>query len=564
VTSNRDDAVLLDSAGNVFVGLAAAATTTDALALRSVAPTDVTRSAAAQAAEVPTAAPPQFGQLALSLRNFDTGSSGACSPGQVLLAPAAPNVTYWPVRATPTAAIICVTAASGVWYAAALGTGNPDTPTGTWKYSHGGLVAEIRAPRSRGWDPAEDKKDFWFTEFHVADPFGAGELVPLACNGTAQHQQPTAVCAVMPPNRRPYFDPHHFEANPPARKSTNVNLWDAWSLRFAPLLSTGQFGVYDSADLVQAAFMFDRLSAVGVSFFITDNTNGLGCDFGNTYAATRALAALAARRNVGGFRNASKMYYALSVGVNPLGSPTDPATLHKMDAQLLTIWGDFLNATDAEAATIDGNSGGGGGGGGSSPCTGAELAAAAFRHPTTRKPVVVLYVEPSFEPLYDAYLRANASSVGNRFHIGYSDGNNWRPNLWGWMIDRSCGPPHSPAVPCGSVLPPTVDVGLRPGNNTMYISPAFAKTELDPATNTTYAAYAARDIGWYRSTFSVVAKACPVVLVVGGFNDYTEMNCWWPSECAECADAGTADDRDPFLFWNATVDGLAMVRQKCA
>ena len=200
-------------------------------------------------------------------------------------------------------------------------------------------------------------------------------------------------------------------------------------LDFSPLLSTGEFGTYDSADLVQARFMFDRLTALGVTFVIPDNTNGLGCDFGNTLAATKALAALAARYNAEPVRatgGATKMHVAQMVGVNPLGSPTDPATLGKMDAQLLDVWNMFYNSTDADAYAIDGNSG-------PAAASGAALAGAGYRHPVSGKPLVVLYVEPSFEPRYTAWLKANPASIGNRFHIGFSDGNNWRAGLYGWM-----------------------------------------------------------------------------------------------------------------------------------
>ena len=45
------------------------------------------------------------------------------------------------------------------------------------------------------------------------------------------------------------------------------------------------------------------------------------------------------------------------MGVNPLGPPTDPATLLKMEAQLLDVYRWFLNASDTDAAAIDGNDG---------------------------------------------------------------------------------------------------------------------------------------------------------------------------------------------------------------
>ena len=84
------------------------------------------------------------------------------------------------------------------------------------------------------------------------------------------------------------------------------------------------------------------------------------------------------------------------------------------------------NSTDADAYAIDGNSG-------PAAASGTALAGAGYRHPVSGKPLVVLYVEPSFEPRYTAWLKANPASIGNRFHIGFSDGNNWRAGLYGWM-----------------------------------------------------------------------------------------------------------------------------------
>lgn len=246
------------------------------------------------------------------------------------------------------------------------------------------------------------------------------------------------------------------------------------------------------------------------------------------------------------------MHVALSVGVNPLGSPTDPATPGKMDAQLLDVWNMFYNSTDADAYAIDGNSG-------PAAANGAALAGAGYRHPVSGKLLVVLYVEPSFEPRYTAWLKANPASIGNRFHIGFMDGNNWRAGLYGWMIDRSCGPPNTPDAPC-TLSPPGVDVGIRSSNETMYVSPAFSKNIQPSGGGKPYHAYAARDIGWYRSQFPVAAKACPALLIVGAFNDYSEMNGWWPSLCPTC---GTGEEADPYLFWNATIAGIAAVRGAC-
>ena len=90
----------------------------------------------------------------------------------------------------------------------------------------------------------------------------------------------------------------------------------------------------------------------------------------------------------------------------------------------------------------------------------------------------------------------------------------------------------------------------------MYISPAYAKGSQATGTKV----YAARDIDWYRSQFPVAAAQCPEQLIVGAFNDYTEMNAWWPSRCPDCR---TGEEDDPYLFWNATVAGLASVRRAC-
>ena len=44
--------------------------------------------------------------------------------------------------------------------------------------------------------------------------------------------------------------------------------------------------------------------------------------------------------------------------------------------------------------------------------------------------------------------QAKVSLLQHKFHVGYSDGNGWRDGLWGWMIDRSCGPPHNFTQAC--------------------------------------------------------------------------------------------------------------------
>jgi hypothetical protein len=92
----------------------------------------------------------------------------------------------------------------------------------------------------------------------------------------------------------------------------------------------------------------------------------------------------------------------------------------------------------------------------------------------------------------------------------------------------------------------------------MYISPAYAQGSQTSHPPTKV--YAARDIGWYRSQWPVVAHECPAQLIVGAFNDYTEMNSFWPSKCPHCK---TGEEEDPYLFWNATVQGLAAVFRAC-
>lgn len=218
-----------------------------------------------------------------------------------------------------------------------------------------------------------------------------------------------------------------------------------------------------------------------------------------------------------------------------------------MEAQLQIVYDELLNSTSTDVAAIDGN-------GGADGADKAALAAAFYRHPATKKPAVVLYVEPIFESMWDAYVQRTPHSIGRQFHVGYADGSNWRAGLWGWMIDRSCGPPHSAAVPCNETA--GVSAPIRRSNDTMYISPAYAQGS--PAANNKV--YAARDIDWYRSQFPVAAAQCPDQLIVGAFNDYTEMNSWWPSRCPQCR---TGEEKDPNLFWNATKQGLGEVRRAC-
>ena len=50
-------------------------------------------------------------------------------------------------------------------------------------------------------------------------------------------------------------------------------------------------------------------------------------------------------------------------------------------------------------------------------------------------------------------------------------------------------------------------------------------------------------------------------LIVGCVNDFAEANSWFPARCPRCQ---TGEQEDPRLFWDATLAGLALVRQKCA
>mmetsp|Transcript_25406 Transcript_25406/g.72350 ORF Transcript_25406/g.72350 Transcript_25406/m.72350 type:complete len:740 (-) Transcript_25406:329-2548(-) len=473
-----------------------------------------------------------------ALRNFTAARGADCSPDTIMI-----------MLPSSAAKVVCANAVSGTWYSADLLQSSALIEI--WKFSHGGQMGGAKAASSIGWAPGQRGWYRSYASFYLADPLGTGTLYPLACNATTQPEENTPRCCILPGSssaKPPYFDAAGFQKDAPALKSVNANLWQAWHLQYKPLLANGEYGEYDSADMYQARFMFDKLTAAGISFYISDNTNGLGSDFGNTIAATKALAALCARYNAE--RTSGKIYYALAVGVNPLGPFSDPATLPVMEVQLQQVWSMFLNASDQEVHAFDGNEG-------PTQIGAAELAAAAYRGPSG-KPLVVLYVEQGFEPLWNQWMQQNPESVGHRFHIGYADGNeNWRPGAYGWMIDRSCAPPHSPDKACSDT--PGIDVTIQPDKEVMYVSPAFAKFEKN-GQSPQYFAYAARDLDWYRSLFPIVAQTCPKQLVVGAFNDYTENNGWWPSKCPHCT---TGEEKDPMLFWNATIEGITMVRRTC-
>lgn len=186
--------------------------------------------------------------------------------------------------------LACASASSGYWYAGALNpaaqsvSSSPaPAPIFVWKYSHGGDMGGIIAPSSQGHHFGLAHPHI-YAGFHLARLCRGCAPSPLACNTSAQFEQQYATCCVLPsastPSRRAgsasSFDSKGFEKDAPALKSTNANLWQAWNLQHTPELHDGSWGEYDSADLQQASFMFSRLKGLGVSFYITDNTNGIG------------------------------------------------------------------------------------------------------------------------------------------------------------------------------------------------------------------------------------------------------------------------------------------------
>lgn len=316
----------------------------------------------------------------LVLKNFTSARIGdVCD--YTLLGPSAMALPSWLGDGVGIA--VCVTVDTGYWHASRLalssGGESHEWPVNTWKYSHGGSSSSILAPTTNGYPHAAGtpsrKLLVVHSDFFIADVVGDGTPRPLACN--ASHSLELDLrpgCFVMPPGDSINST---FETVAPALKSTNINLWQAWHLQFFPETYDGGWGGYDSADRRQARFIFDRLTSVGVQFFITDNTNGLGSDFGNTWDATKRMAIYAAEYNEEPGRDV-RIQYALSVGVNPLGSPTDPAVLGKMESQLMSVWQNFLNVTTNTLKYPGANA--------------AALAAAAYRHPVSGKPVVVLSV----------------------------------------------------------------------------------------------------------------------------------------------------------------------------
>ena len=138
----------------------------------------------------------------------------------------------------------------------------------------------ITAPRTQGWlqGSPQSRGHHRYSTFRLARMCPGCAAAPLACNITTQDGDGSPLCCVLPAAHTSTaansFDKQHFELNAPALKSTNANLWQAWHLQFSPQLHSGGFGYYDSADLAQATFMFKQLQSIGVSFYISDNTNG--------------------------------------------------------------------------------------------------------------------------------------------------------------------------------------------------------------------------------------------------------------------------------------------------
>ena len=136
--------------------------------------------------------------------------------------------------------------------------------------------------------------------------------------------------------------------------------------------------------------------------------------------------------------------------------------------------------------------------------------------------------------------------------------------MYGWTIDRSCAQVKSVSTACSTFTPngelcvDTVNstAPTRRSRDAMYVSPAFERLEAPPRGYV----YKARDVEWYQSQFAVAAEECPSQLIVGCANDYAEANSWFPSRCSRCK---TGEEKEPRLFWNATLARLALVRQKC-
>ena len=88
------------------------------------------------------------------------------------------------------------------------------------------------------------------------------------------------------------------------------------------------------------------------------------------------------------------LYYSIQIGVDCIGVWSDPSVLEKMENQFQSVWQMFLNATDSDVSSIQHNNNA------TTAINASELAAAAYRHPISNKPLIVLYAEPEFAPIW--------------------------------------------------------------------------------------------------------------------------------------------------------------------
>lgn len=149
------------------------------------------------------------GAVRLAYANF-TAPNGECSPAMAVPFSTAVLGSQRP----PTAAVACANVVTGYWYAAPISqpysSQSLSSPVVVWKYNHGGSMLGIKGPRPQGWG-ALGRTPYAYARFHVADPFGAGEPVPIACNLTSQGNAQTwssPRCLVMPPDNSRFFFAH--------------------------------------------------------------------------------------------------------------------------------------------------------------------------------------------------------------------------------------------------------------------------------------------------------------------------------------------------------------------
>lgn len=361
VTNDRvPDAVLLDSQGNVFVGVGSPA---------GFAPFQLGLSNFSAARGVP--------------ESLGTWHVDDCEPQELLLAESSPAVGTWlRQRGGGSAALVCVSA--GVWIVSGIDIKRPASeaaaPILNWKFAHGGIMGGAKPPRPTGWKGGENDL-FHYTSFHLADPVGSGSPAPLACNLTAQHYEHSPRCLIIPASSAPtardgFAQTVGVVEDAPAFSSTNVNEWDAWHVNYRALLHDGTFGEYESMDLRQQTFALERLRSHGFSLFILDNSNGLGADWNLPWTSTLTLTALLARMNAAtetmtapGLVAQQPLSYAIQLGVDCIGAWADPAVLPRMEAQVQMVFQTFFNSTDAAVAAIQHN-------GGASPVHSSHLASA--------------------------------------------------------------------------------------------------------------------------------------------------------------------------------------------